>query len=102
MSGPESFDFAQDRGPRLALSLSKGPARSLRLDLCTQPVDGGLHAALAVRHAECCERHLDHAQGAEDHRRIDMAHMSDAERLARKLADAVAQHHAALLVAVSA
>src|SRR5512146_3505609 len=56
-----------------------------------EPVHGGLDAAVAVRDAERLERHLDDAQRAEDHRRVDMAHMRDAERLAGEVADAVAE-----------
>ena len=46
------------------------------------------------------EPHLDGAEDAEHHRRVDVAHVGDAERLARQLADAHAQDHAALLAAV--
>ena len=34
---------------------------------------------LAVRDTERVQAHLDHAERAEDHRRVDMAHMGDAE-----------------------
>src|SRR5882757_3407720 len=72
------------------------------LHLFSQPVDRRLGAALAVRDAKSIEADLDHAQGAEHHRRVDMAHMGDADRLAGELADALAEDNAAFLVAVSA
>src|SRR5688500_5775706 len=77
-------------------------ALTLRLHLIAQPVDGGLRAALAVRDAERAQRHFDHAERAEDHRRIDVAHVRDTEGLAGEIADAVPQRHAAVLVTVGA
>ena len=62
------------------------PLRSRRHGGC-EIVDRRLGTALAMRNAECRERHLDHAQRAHQHRRVDMAHMGDAERLALELAD---------------
>ena len=50
---------------------------------------------------ERIEADLDHAKRAEDHRRVDVAHMGDAERLAGEIADADAQDHAAVLLAVA-
>jgi hypothetical protein len=60
------------------------------LHLLAQPVDRRLGAALAVRDAKSIEPDLDHAKRAEHHRRVDMAHMSDANSLAGELADALA------------
>src|SRR5260370_23702207 len=70
--------------------------------LFSQPVDRRLGAALAVRDTESVEADLDHAQGAEHHRRVDMAHMGDADGLARELANALTEDNAAFLVAVGA
>ena len=53
-----------------------------RLHTFTQPLDRRLGAALAVGNAERIEADFDDAEGAQDHRRIDVAHMGDAERLA--------------------
>ena len=46
------------------------------------------------------QAHLDGAQRAQHHRRVDVAHVGDAEGLAGQLAQADAQHHAALVAAV--
>ncbi len=63
-------------------------------------VDSRLGAALAVGDAERNQADLDHRQGAEDHGRVDMAHMGDADRLALQIGDPAADHHAAFLVAI--
>ena len=44
---------------------------------------------------------LDDAERAQNHRRIHMAHMGDAKRLAGEVADPGAQHHAAFFLAVT-
>jgi hypothetical protein len=75
---------------------------ALRLHLLTEPIDRRLGATPAVRNVQCCQRHLHNTQCAKDHWRIDVSYMGDAEPLAGELADAVAQNHAALLVAVCA
>src|SRR6202035_1554238 len=73
----------------------------LRLHTFAEPVNRGFGAAAAVRDFERIERHFDHAKHAQDHRRVDMAHMGDAERLALKLADPDAEHHAAFFLGVA-
>jgi hypothetical protein len=60
-----------------------------------QPIDRRLDAALAVRDAERLERHLDDAEDAEERRRVDVAHMGDAERLAMQRSDADPENDAA-------
>src|SRR5436309_5865978 len=86
------------------ISTKKSAAKSLGLAsgayTFAQPFDRGFGAPFAVGNLERIETDLDHAQRAEDHRRVDMAHMGDAERLAGQFADADAQHHAASLLAV--
>src|SRR3984957_13394642 len=72
------------------------------LHLLAQPVDRRLGAALAVRDAQRLEPDFDHAQRAQYHRRVDMAHMGDANGLAGELADALAENDAAFLVAEGA
>src|ERR1700678_680400 len=86
---------------RLAVVLRQRRVRrtGLRLYLLRQPVDRSLGAAPAVRDAESAEAHFDHAQGAEDHRRVDMTHVGDADGFAGELTDPVPEHHAAFLVA---
>src|SRR6516165_6420632 len=58
-------------------------------------IDGRLDAASAVRDAERVEADFDDAQRAEDHRRVDVAHMGDPGRLACEFADPDAEHDAA-------
>src|SRR5256885_10432120 len=67
----------------------------------TKPLDRGFSSALAMGNAERVQPDLDHAKRAQDHRRVDMAHMGDAERLTLQLADADAEHHAALFLAIA-
>jgi hypothetical protein len=71
---------------RLPSPSRKGRGRNLCLCLCldllAEPVDRGLRAALAVRDVQRGQGHFDDAEGAEDHWRIDVPHMSDAEGLA--------------------
>ena len=83
---------AQAAGPYAADS-------ALGLHLLAQPVDRRLGAALAVRDAKSLEPDLDHAQRAQHHRRVDMAHVGDANSLAGEFADALAEDDAAFLVA---
>src|SRR6202171_3777828 len=64
-----------------------------------EPLDRGLKAALAVRDLERVEADFDDAQGAQDHRGVDVSHMGDPERLARKFADPDPEHDAAFLLA---
>src|SRR6267142_6239401 len=66
-----------------------------------EPVGCGLEAALAVRNSKRVEADFDDAQGAQNHRRVDMPHMGDAERLARQFADPDPEHHAAFLLAIA-
>src|SRR5689334_18059604 len=66
-----------------------------------KPLDGGGGSTLAMRNVERTQRHLDHAERAEDHRCVDMAHMGDAKRLAVQFADADAEHYAAFFLAVA-
>ena len=61
---------------------------------CAPPLPCGMPSAASAISID--------AQRAQDHRRVDVAHVGDAERLAGELADALAQHHAAFLVAVGA
>src|SRR5215472_2694894 len=63
-------------------------AVDLRLHLLAEPVDRRLCTTAAVRDAQRRQRHLDHAERAKDHRRIDMPHMGNAEGLAGEFADA--------------
>src|ERR1700734_225885 len=65
------------------------------------PPARGLKAALAVRDVERMEADFDHAERAQDHRRVDMAHMGDPERLPCELADPDAQHDAAFVRAIA-
>ena len=57
------------------------------------PLPWGIFSALSAD--------LDDAERAQNHRRIDMAHMGDAERLAGEVADPGAEHHAAFFLAVA-
>src|ERR1700680_3159083 len=61
----------------------------------------GLGAALAVRYIECVEADFDDAQGAENHRCVDVSHMGDPECLALQFADPDPEHHAAFLLAIA-
>src|ERR1700691_1465847 len=70
-------------------------------DVFAEPLDRGLEAALAVRDIERVEADFDDAERAQDHRRVDVAHMGDEERLACEFADPDAQHHAAFLLAIA-
>src|ERR1700732_4371357 len=66
-----------------------------------QPFDCGLDAAFAVRNVERVEADFDDAEGAQNHRCVDVTHMGDPERLAGQFADADAEHHAAFLLAIA-
>src|SRR5215813_4488045 len=79
-----------------------GRYMALRLHVIAQPVDRGLNAALPVRDTERAEPGLDDPQRAEHHRRIDMAHMGDAKRLAVHRPEPAAKDHAAFAVAILA
>src|SRR3569833_4183940 len=72
--------------------------RSHRL---AEPLDRGIDAAPAVRDLQRSKCNFDNAERTEDHRGVDMAHMGDAERFAREVAAAGAQHHAAMLLAIA-
>ena len=65
------------------------------LDVRTEPIDRRLDAARAVRDAQRLEGGLDDAERAQHHGGVDVTHMGDAERLAVKLADALAEDDAA-------
>src|SRR5205085_3809919 len=52
-----------------------------------EPFNRGLDAAPAVRDVERIETDFDDAERAQDHRRVDVSHMSDPERLALQVAD---------------
>ena len=83
---------------------SSPPGTSWRLQArhtFAEPLDRGLGAALAVRDIERIEADFDDAERAQDHRRVDVAHMGDPERLAGEFADPDAEHHAAFLLAVA-
>src|SRR3954468_5247906 len=73
----------------------------LRSDVLAEIFDRGSGSALAVRNLKRVEANLDDTERAQDHRRIDMAHMGDAERLAGEVADTGAEHHAAFFLAVA-
>src|SRR6185295_7492175 len=77
-----------------------GPPTSVGAHLTPEVVDGRLHATLAVRDVQRGQRHLHGAEHTEDHRRVDVAHVGDAERLAGEVADPHAEDHAALVPAV--
>lgn len=51
----------------------------------TEPFDRRARAALAMRDGECLERHLHDAERAEHHRRVDVAHVRDAEAAAGEI-----------------
>src|ERR1700723_4421688 len=72
-----------------------------RRNVGAEIADRGLDAAFAMGNAERLKRDLDDAQRAQHHRRVDVAHMGDPERLAGQLADSDAEHHAAFLLAVT-
>src|ERR1700743_3362982 len=63
-----------------------------------EPLTRGIDAAPAVRDLQRGERNLDDAERAEDHRRVDMAHMGYAERLAGEIADPGPHHQAAMVL----
>jgi hypothetical protein len=72
--------------------------RSLRVPpLPRQPSDRRLNASRSMWDAHSFQRHFDHTERAKDHRRVNVPHAGDAERLARQLADAMAEHHPAIL-----
>src|SRR4051812_22252699 len=77
------------------------PERGSGADTFTEPFDGGLGSAFAMGDIEGIQPHLDDAKRTQDHRRVDMAHMGDAEGLALQIADANAEHHAAFFLAVA-
>src|SRR6266513_669927 len=66
-----------------------------------EPFNCGLNAAPAVRDIERIETDFDDAERAQDHRGVDVAHVSDPERLAVQVADPDAQHHSAFFLAVT-
>src|SRR5262249_37165736 len=70
--------------------------------LASEIFHGGLNAAASMRDVERGERHLDRAEHAEDHRRVDVAHVSDPEGAALKMADPPPEDDAALLATVVA
>src|SRR5882757_70721 len=72
-----------------------------RTDAFREPLDRGLGSALAMGNAERLEAGFDHAERAQNHRRVDVAHMGDAERLPLQVADADAEHHAAFFLAIT-
>src|SRR6185437_2320141 len=57
-----------------------------RRNVVAKPADRGLDAAFAVGNAERMERDFDDAERSQHHRRVDMAHMGDPERLAGQFA----------------
>src|SRR5665647_3592753 len=57
-------------------------------------------AALGMRQLQRLKADLDRAQGAEHHRRVDVAHMRDAETPAFRLAQSAAEHDTAFLAQV--
>src|SRR6185369_11772592 len=75
--------------PAFAGTTAWGPAdsRVLHRHLLTQIRHRRLKPALAVRDLQRVEADLDHPERAEQHRRVDMAHMGDAEGLAGEVAD---------------
>src|SRR6478672_11618443 len=89
--------------PAFAGTTAWGSADSgvLHRHLLTQIRHRRLKPALAVRDLQRVEADLDHPERAEQHRRVDMAHMGDAEGLSGEIADAGAEHDAALLLAVA-
>src|SRR3984893_8703179 len=70
-------------------------------DTFAEPLNRGLEASLAVRDRKRVEADFDDTQRAQDHRRVDVPHMGDPERLARKFADPALAHHAAFLPALT-
>ena len=54
-----------------------------------------------MRDIERIETDFDDAERAQDHRGVDVAHVSDPERLALQVADPDAQHHSAFFLAVT-
>src|SRR5436190_9006906 len=66
-----------------------------------EPFNRRLNAAPAVRDIERIETDFDDAERAQDHGGVDVAHMSDPERLALQVADPDAQHHSAFFLAVT-
>src|ERR1700745_1072159 len=67
----------------------------------SEKVDRRLDAASAVRDAERAQADFDDGKRAKDHRRVDVAHMGDPERLAREFADPDAEYDAAFVLAVA-
>src|SRR5690606_16936600 len=65
--------------PKSRFSINSGRSRP---DVRTEPIDRRLHATAAVRNTEGVETRLDHAECAEHHGSIDVAHVGDAEGLA--------------------
>src|SRR3954467_64094 len=83
------------------IEVPKSLGRRSGSDRLPKPFDSGFETALAMRDAQRIEADFDDAKRAEDHRRVDVPHMRDPERLALQVADSHAQHHAAFLLAVA-
>src|SRR5579859_7068034 len=95
------YEFTSPRTSRRRARRSQhGAALKLRAHILAEIGDRRLQAALAMRHLERVEADLDDAERAQNHRRVDMAHMGDAECLALQIADAHAEHDAAFLLAI--
>ncbi len=73
-------------------------AFSSRLHGLAEVFDCCLNAARAVGNTQCCETQFDNGQCAKHHWCIDVAHVSDAERLALDFAKARTEHDATIAV----
>ena len=62
--------------------------------LAAKVLDGGLETAASVRDAQRAERHLDRAEHAEHHGRVDVTHVGDPERAALQIANPSAEDDA--------
>ncbi len=71
------FKEGRDHVPASCCGMRRSGRHGLRQELHRR-----LRAAPAVRHVQRRERHLHNAERAEDHRRVDVAHVRDPKRLA--------------------
>src|SRR5258708_353337 len=93
--------LAQSEFGCVLMSPALGLTNPLRTHILAEILDRGADTALAMRDIQRGEAGLDHAERAEDHRRVDVSHMGDAEGLVGEVADAEPEHDTAFVLAIT-
>src|ERR1700709_2045447 len=88
-------------GGRAASNLVVPRERKSRSHAFAEICDRGPGSTPAMGNIERIEGDFDDAERAQHHRRVDVAHMGDPERLAGEIADPGTEYHAAFFLAVA-